>query len=120
MIPKKLNASDNVGNVMISALVRDLRQSFASFIMVADTLRHTKRDLPQEELDIFIEEMRGITLKSTGLLDGLFYWIKSQKVGFTYETEPLILKDLIREANGLSLYDQSCKSITIYTVIPER
>jgi K+-sensing histidine kinase KdpD len=118
MTTKEPDVPDNFNNRQTAVLVHDLRQSFTAFIMTADMIKHTRRSLSQEELQVMFEDMRSVVLKSTGLLDGLLCWIKSQKVDFVYQAKPLFLIDLIREANSSCLNDQLSKFISIYTDIP--
>jgi K+-sensing histidine kinase KdpD len=118
MTTKEPDVPDNFNNRQTAVLVHDLRQSFTAFIMTADMIKHTRRSLSQEELQVMFEDMRSVVLKSTGLLDGLLCWIKSQKVDFVYEAKPLFLIDLIQEANSSCLNDQLSKFISIYTDIP--
>jgi K+-sensing histidine kinase KdpD len=105
--------------MLISVLAHDLRQPFATFIMFVDMIKHTNQALSQEELFMIMENMRDTASKSIDFLDGLLYWMKSESEGFAYQTEPLLLNELIYEANGLYHYDQGVKNLRIYNFVPQ-
>jgi K+-sensing histidine kinase KdpD len=117
---KKMNVLNDFSNMLISVLTHDLRQPFASFITTIDTIKYTRRALSQEDLYIMLEDIRAITSESVELLDGLLCWTMSKKPGFNCETRPLLLNDLIHEANSPFLLDQLNKNISLYNVISQR
>jgi K+-sensing histidine kinase KdpD len=90
------------------------------FVMTADVIKHTQRPLAADETHLIFEELSNTAAKSIKLLDGLLCWVKAKKENLAGKTQPLFLSDLIHEANGLYLYDQISKNITLYNVVPER
>ncbi|WP_184547139.1 sensor histidine kinase [Mucilaginibacter sp. FT3.2] len=119
MSTKELELKDNFGNTMIAILAHDLRQPFATLVMTADMIKHTKKPLSAGEIHLLFEDLRNTASKSMDLLDGLLYWAKSTSSDFVIKTEPLLLHDLIHEANSLYLYDQLNKHTTLYNIVPE-
>jgi len=111
---------DTFCQTLIAIMAHDLRQPFASIVMTADVIKHTQRPLSAEETHLIFEELSNTAAKSIKLLDGLLCWVKAKKENLAANTQPLFLNDLIHEANGLYLYDQISKNITLYNVIPER
>lgn len=105
--------------MLISVLVHDLRQPFATLISAADMIKYADHPLSEEELYMIFDHMRHTASKSIKLLDGLVFWMKSQSNGYTYEAQPLHLRDLINNANGLYIHDQASKAIRIANTIPE-
>jgi K+-sensing histidine kinase KdpD len=120
MNSEKLETQDTFCQNLIAILAHDLRQPFASIVMTADVIKHTKRPLAADETHLLFEELSNTAAKSIELLDGLLCWVKSKKENSAGKTQPLLLCDLIHEANGLYLYDQIGKNITLYNVVPER
>lgn len=119
MTKKKQDASDSFSKMLISVLVHDLRQPFATLISAADMIKYADHPLSEEELYMIFDHMRHTASKSIKLLDGLVFWMKSQSNGYTYEAQPLHLRDLINNANGLYIHDQASKAIRIANTIPE-
>lgn len=115
-----MNVLDSFSSMLISVLTHDLRQPFASFITTIDTIKYTRRALSQEDLYIMLENIRAVTSESVELLDGLLCWAMSKKTGFSYETQALLLNDLIHEANNPFMLDQLNKNICLYNLIPQR
>jgi signal transduction histidine kinase len=111
--------SEAFNSTLISILAHDLRQPFATIVMLFDMMTHTKRFAGNYELQTSFAELRNVSLQSIGLLDGLLYWMKSKNEGYPYQAQSLRLLDLISEANELYVHDQKCKAITLYKVIPE-
>lgn len=119
MNSEELETQDTFCQTLIAILAHDLRQPFASIVMTADVIKHTQRPLAADETHLLFEELSNTAAKSIKLLDGLLCWVKSRKENSAGKTQPLLLCDLIYEANGLYLYDQISKNITLYNVIPE-
>jgi K+-sensing histidine kinase KdpD len=119
MTTKEMDVPDNFSDMLVSVLIHDLRQPFATFIATVDMIKHTRRIVSQEEIHMIFEDIRDMSSRSIGLLDGLLYWRKSQKAGFAYQPQPLLLRDLIFEDNSLYLYDQLNKNISLYNIITE-
>jgi K+-sensing histidine kinase KdpD len=120
MNSEKLETQDAFCQTLIAIMAHDLRQPFASIVMTADVIKHTQRPLGAEETHLIFEELSNTAAKSIELLDGLLCWVKSRKENSAGKTQPLLLCDLIHEANGLYLYDQITRNISIYNIIPER
>ncbi|MES2060723.1 MAG: HAMP domain-containing sensor histidine kinase [Bacteroidota bacterium] len=120
MKSENLETQDTFCQTLIAIMAHDLRQPFASIVMTADVIKHTQRPLAAEETHLIFEELSNTAAKSIKLLDGLLCWVKAKKENLAANTQPLFLNDLIHEANGLYLYDQISKNITLYNVIPER
>lgn len=116
---KKQDTSDSFSKMLISVLVHDLRQPFATLISAADMIKYADHPLSEEELYMIFDHMRHTASKSIKLLDGLVFWMKSQNNGYTCQTQSLPLRELINNANGLYIYDQASKSISISNTIPE-
>jgi K+-sensing histidine kinase KdpD len=119
MTTKALKVENNFNSMLVSVLAHDLRQPFASFIMAIDAIKYTKRILSQEDLHLLLEDLRVTASESIELLDGLLYWMKSQKTGASNQSQHLQLNNLIQEANSLFQFDQLDKNISIYNIIPE-
>ncbi|WP_295715573.1 HAMP domain-containing sensor histidine kinase [Mucilaginibacter sp.] len=119
MRTKELEISDNFSKTLIAILAHDLRQPFATLVMTADMIKHTRKSLSAGEVHLLFEELRNTASKSIDLLDGLLYWAKSTSLDFSIKTEPLLLHDLLHEANSLYLYDQLNKHIILYNIVPE-
>lgn len=117
---EKIETEDTFCQTLIAILAHDLRQPFASIVMTADVIKHTRRPLAADEMHLIFEELSNTAAKSIELLDGLLYWVKSKKENSTGKTQSLFLNDLIHEANSLYLYDQISNNITLYNIIPER
>lgn len=107
-------------NMLIAVLAHDLRQPFASIVMTTDMIMHTQRSLTLEEMQLIFNDLRDTATKSLELLDGLMYWVKSKREGFAYQTQPLLLNDMINEANGLFIYEQQKKKIDFLNNVSER
>nr|WP_082855827.1 HAMP domain-containing sensor histidine kinase [Mucilaginibacter sp. L294] len=120
MKSENLETQDTFCQTLIAIMAHDLRQPFASIVMTADVIKHTQRPLAANESHLIFEELSNTAAKSIKLLDGLLCWVKAKKENLAGKTQPLFLNDLIHEANGLYLYDQISKNITLYNVIPER
>jgi K+-sensing histidine kinase KdpD len=116
---KEMKERDNFSNMLISMLAHDLRQPFATFISFMDMIKHTRQKLSQEELHMFLDDMRDTASKSIELLEGLLQWRKSQDSGFVYQIQPLLLNNMIYEANSLYRYDQIGKTISLFNHVPE-
>jgi K+-sensing histidine kinase KdpD len=119
MAVKELNITDNFNDMLISVLLHDLRQPFATFITVADMIKHTKHIFSEDELFTIIEDMRCTASQSIDLMDGLLYWMKSKNSEFAFKGQSLPLYDMINEANSLQLYEQQHKSIKLCNNVPE-
>ncbi|MBC9932680.1 sensor histidine kinase [Chitinophaga qingshengii] len=119
MMRKNPDTADSFSKMLISVLVHDLRQPFASLISAADMIKYADHPLSEEELYMIFDHMRHTASKSIKLLDGLVFWMKSQNSGYTCQTQSLPLRDLINSANGLYIHDQASKSISISNTIPE-
>ncbi|SEO02983.1 Histidine kinase-, DNA gyrase B-, and HSP90-like ATPase [Mucilaginibacter gossypiicola] len=119
MRTKEAELKDNFNQTMIAILAHDLRQPFATLVMTADMIKHTNKALSEGEIHLLFEDLRNTASKSMDLLNGLLYWAKSASKDFVIKTEPLLLHDLIHEANALYLYDQLNKHIILYNIVPE-
>lgn len=119
MMAKNQDTSDSFSKMLFSVLVHDFRQPFAALISVADLIKSADHPLSEEELYMIIEHMHDTSVKSLKLLDGLVFWLKSQSNGYTCEIQPLLLHDLINEANELYVQNQASKAISISNNIPE-
>lgn len=119
MVTKELNITENFNDMLVSVLLHDLRQPFATFIMVADMIKHTKHVFSENELLMIFEDMQCTASKSIELMDGLLYWMKSKNAGAGFSLQPLPLYAMINEANSLQLYDQQVKSIKLCNDVPE-
>jgi K+-sensing histidine kinase KdpD len=120
MRSKELELQGNFTQTVVAVLAHDLRQPFATLVMTADMLKHTKKPMNADEIHLLFEGLRNTASKSMELLDGLLYWVKSTDDSYDIKTQPLLLHDLIYEANSLYLYDQLNKHITLYNIVPER
>lgn len=105
-------------NMLISVLAHDLRQPFSSIIMTSELLKLTGKVLTEEDLHKIVLDLNDTASKSLELLEGLLLWVKSKKENFQYSTFPILLQDNIEEANGLYVYDQQSKQVTLVNEIP--
>jgi K+-sensing histidine kinase KdpD len=116
---KKIDLPDNFSNMLISVLAHDLRQPFATFIMILDAIKYNPRTFSMEELGMMLEEIRFTASESIELLDGVLYWMKLQKTGSACQIQPLLLNSLIQEANSLYLHEQHSKAVCLNSIVPE-
>jgi len=107
-------------DMLISVLAHDLRQPFSSIIMTSELLKLTGKVLTEEDLHKIVLDLNDTAAKSLELLEGLLLWVKSKKENFKYNTHPVFLQDNVDEANGLYIYDQQNKHITLVNEIPEK
>ncbi|MDB5088171.1 MAG: hypothetical protein JWR09_2165, partial [Mucilaginibacter sp.] len=116
---QELEQWNNFYDMLLSVLAHDLRQPFSSIIMTTDLLDFTKNAFSGQELEMIIRELKDTAVKSIELLHGILYWVKSKKAGFQYTAQPLLLYDMINEANSLYVVDQRKKNINVVNEIPK-
>jgi len=116
---EQLESWNNFNNMLISVLAHDLRQPFSAIIMTSDLLKHKRLALTEDELSMILMDLNDTAAKSIEFLQGLLYWVRSKKEGFEYKSVPLLLHDIVLEANSLFLYEQQNKKITLNNQIPE-
>lgn len=104
--------------MLISILAHDLRQPFSTLIATTDMIKYADQPLSEKELHMIFDHLHHTASKSIKLLDGLIFWLKSQSDSNTYQAEPLLLHDLINEANSLYIHDQLSKAVVVFNAIP--
>lgn len=107
-------------DTLLSVLAHDLRQPFSSVIMTSQLFKSGDDVFSEDELKTIMLDLDDTASKSIELLEGLLCWVKSKKESFEYKTEPIILQNNLSEANGLYLYDQNNKQITLLNKVPEQ
>lgn len=115
---KELESWNKFYDMLLSVIAHDLRQPLSAIVLTADVILRAKTQLAEKDMKILIGKLRDSSSKSIKLLEGLLHWIKSQKEDFAYTPTPLILSDLIHEANGLFLHDQERKQVILSNSIP--
>lgn len=70
-----LETNNGFNDMLLAVLAHDLRQPFASIIMMADMISYTRRSFSAEDLQEVFHELRDTAAKSLDMLDGLLYWI---------------------------------------------
>ena len=116
---EELESWNNFNNMLLSVLAHDLRQPFSAIVMTSELLKYKHQALTEEELSMILMDLNDTATKSIEFLQGLLYWVRSKKEGFEYKSTPLLLHDLVMEANSLYQYDQHNKNITFINEIPE-
>lgn len=114
----ELQQTNHFNTMLISVIAHDIRQPFSTIVMLSSVF-NTDVDLltEQEKLEI-MAELSETSQKSLSFMDGLLEWIKSQKSGFKYQPEPLLLEELIPEANSFFKIAQAKKNIKLVVAIP--
>ncbi|RFZ90957.1 hypothetical protein D0C36_18600 [Mucilaginibacter conchicola] len=103
---------------ILSVLSHDLRAPFSSIIMASEVLKLKSKHISGEELGMIMLGLRETASKSIGLLEGLLLWAQSERRNFVYHPQLVNLHNNIAEANGVYLYAQQRKNISLQNNIP--
>lgn len=116
---EELESWNRFYDMLLSVLAHDLRQPLSTMVLTADLVTKSNRPVADEEVKRLISNLRRVSYKSVELLKGLLQWVKSKKVDFNYTPSPLVLHELILEANGLFVDDQKNKDIFFHNGVAE-
>jgi signal transduction histidine kinase len=92
----ELETNHEFNNRLISILAHDFRQPLGVLKTLATLLKDDS--LNQVEIKQLVESMDSSSTISLEIFENILQWIKRQLSGFTYESQPLLLKPLIDEA----------------------
>lgn len=92
----ELETNHEFNNRLISILAHDFRQPLGVLKTLATLLKDDS--LNKTEIDQLVESMDSSSTISLEIFENILQWIKRQLSGFTYESQPLLLKQLIDEA----------------------
>lgn len=93
---KVLEKNNDFHKKLISIMAHDLRQPFASIIMLDKT--SAKENMSKGHFLAVIEKMRTTSEKSIQIMDGLLQWMKLQLIGLENHSRPVNLYTNINSA----------------------
>lgn len=113
---QKLETDHEFNNRLVSILAHDFRQPLGTLKTLANVLKDAD-SFTHEELLALVDTMEQSSNNSLEIFENILQWIKQQLSGFSYQPQPLPLKELIDEAlQPFYLIAEECGLIFINNV----
>lgn len=93
---------------LFSIIGHDLRGPIGTFMMVMDTITDESRDLPEEKIKRYLQQMKDTSKGAYGLLENLLTWARSQQKLVSFEPSVQSLHDIVEDT--IKVLDGTAKS----------
>jgi two-component system, sensor histidine kinase and response regulator len=96
---------------LFSIIGHDLRGPIGTFMMVMDTITDESRDLPEDKVKRYLQQMKDTSKGAYGLLENLLTWARSQQKLVTFEPAVQNLNGIVEDT--IKVLDGTAKSKSI-------
>jgi len=114
---ENLQALINTKDKFFSIIAHDLKSPMGSFLQVLELLTRRK-NLPEEQRLLFLEELQSFSANTYQLLENLLHWLKSQYGNINARKVLLPLNELVKE--NIDFLQERAKSKEIELLFPEQ
>ena len=110
---KKLNQANKTKDRMLSVISHDVRNPFAAFQSITQSLYKNSANLSKDELKYYATSINEFTNNLNILLDNLLLWVKSQNEKIKYNETGVEIVPIIEKSISLYSINYEAKNIKV-------